>query len=242
MRKNIIVAAFLTVALSAVSFAGRPFLTEDAPTSSRGEFTVEFGADYKDPSGDIDSNVALTYGISDKLEMYVEVPFVMAGNSGNNFKIDNFAVGGKYNLARWSDVSTLSLAAVVDNLPSGDPFGYTVAAVFSRDMGGWTCHSNLGALLSSSGFDSYIWGAGAEIPMSDKLALCMEAHSGSTLFDRAFSDNHVTAMLGMAYTFGENLVFDVSARLPMTDAAKFPDDDGNATEKAHYVAGITYGF
>ncbi|PKN01790.1 MAG: hypothetical protein CVU77_02295 [Elusimicrobia bacterium HGW-Elusimicrobia-1] len=247
MKKNMIVAAVLTVALSTASFAGRPFLTEDAPVSDVGVVGVELGADYKTPISEVDSNFVFYGGILPSLELYLEVPYTGLGG-GAPGKLEVFNVGSKYNLFKVGEEQILTLVFNIANLPKKwSSLSYGAAAAASKNIGFLTVHSNLGfSFLSGENndyvFDGYIWGVAVEKSLSETLTLCGEVHSGSTLFDKAFDDNHVTGMGGVRWSLNQKLCLDFSVRLPLTSAAENRAEDGAPTEKAHYVVGLTYEF
>lgn len=245
MKRKMFAAALLAAMLSTASFAGRPFLTEDAPTTPKGVFGIEAGIDAKDPSGDIDAGLVFYAGVCESAEIYVEIPTALKSNiPGAAGKIDVFNLGAKWNVIKRGDEQIFTLAANVSNLPKETKeWAYSGALVFSKSAGAdVTMRGNFGGNFTYEKFDSYIWGVGAEKPLSDKLSIAAEIHSGATLFDKAFKDNHVTSMLGLAWSVSEKATLDFSVRLPLTDAAKSLDDNNEPMEKAHYAAGITYEF
>lgn len=248
MKKTTVFVTALSLAVwSAPAFAGRPFLTEDAPVSDAGVIGIELGADYKTPISEVDSNFVFYGGILPSLELYLEIPYTGL-REGAPGKLEVFNVGSKYNLFKLGEEQILTLAFNVANLPKKwSSLSYSAAAAASKNIGFLTAHSNFGFSFSSGEnndyiFDGYIWGAAVEKPLSETLTLCGEVHSGSTLFDKAFDDNHVTGMGGVRWSLNQKLCLDFSARLPLTSAAGNPAEDGAPTEKAHYVVGLTYEF
>jgi len=236
---------FLLQLLLQPLFAYRPFLTEDAPTTPKGKVGIELGVDAKEPCGDIDAGAVVYMGVCDSAEIYLEVPTALKSNTPDVAgKVDIFNLGGKWNFYKTGEEQILTLAANISNLPKESSlWEYSGALVFTKSLlSEFNLYANFGGNFSSEKFESYIWGIGADKKLSDKLTLVSEVHSGYTLFDKAFTDNHVTAMAGFSISLSEKALLDLAVRLPLTDAAKALDDNGEPTEKIHYVAGLTYEF
>lgn len=244
MKKRIPVFIFSVLFFSFyvqnILFAYRPFLTEDAGTSDKGVVGIEVGLDLRDPSGDVNSGLVLYHGLAQNLEVSAELPYQFKGADSGKLEVFNF--GAKYNLIGLKDEQFLTAAFNISDIPKSE-LGYSLALAVSKEFCGLDTHYNFGGNFTSKGFESYIWAVAAGLPLSDKLKLALEVHSGNTIFDKAFNDNHVTALLGGSYGISEKLTIDGGVRIPLTDAAKGIDPATNeATEKYHIALGVTFEF
>lgn len=132
MNRNLFVSSIMVLSSLAVSFAARPFATDDAGTVEMGGFELETAANYWNVNADF--GLCLKHGFTNRMDIgvgfgYVAFPEEMAQLSG-------LEVGLKYALV--PDLLSASFSGSF-----GDPC-YAVNLILSKSIGFICLHGNLG--------------------------------------------------------------------------------------------------
>ena len=201
---RLILALALTILLAATAFAQQPFVTDDADTTPRHHFHIEFSNELdllqhssfpnrKQNTADFE----LDYGIFDRLEIGVEVPMLNIFNADGTIPATVSGIGDtnlslKYNFLSEHENSRLPAMAIAFNLelPTGDT---------KRQLGSGLADFYMNGILQKS------------VRRNTKLRL-----NGGILF----SGNETTGVVGIktrgtVFTGGGSLVKQFSPKLQL---------------------------
>ncbi|OGC21671.1 hypothetical protein A2310_06855 [candidate division WOR-1 bacterium RIFOXYB2_FULL_37_13] len=223
----VFVALFTTVALS--SYAYRPFGTEDTGVAGKGVFQTELSFDHlKWNDGSLEQVFLFVpiFGISDNLELSVELPFIIhhSDDGSSSRAIGDINLAAKYLLAQEGlRIPTLTLKGTVklDNGNYDNGFGsgdkdYSLFAVVAKTFGNIIINTNLGytfiGKLKNPDFrDIFLYGLAFDYGLTDKFHLLAELN-GNKHPDNAETDDPRDWLVGIIYKFSDKLIFDIASK------------------------------
>lgn len=237
MKKPSVLGAVVVVTLAFVwtgsAFAGRPLSTEDTGTVGKGAFEVEVGVDYlryENDDEEISPGLALTYGLTDNLDIGLGVPFLFLrpDDGPDEEGLSDLELCLKYGFLEEAErYPSLALVGFV-TLPTGDVdkglgagnSDMGILLVASKDLCDMTFHCNLGYQYVGSGQpnDVFLYGAAFERPLNEKWTLV-----GEIVGETSAAPDAVNCLLGVTYEVKENLVLDFGVSYDLADEEDSPD-------------------
>lgn len=227
----------------------RPLNTDDAGTLSAHEFTSAFGMVFTsadDGSEETGLTLDLGYGITDRLEVTVQLPWVSLGpESGSRHAgIGDIQIRPEFRL--WEEGTVrpeVSIAGSVKfqngndekGIGSGETDG-SLSGQFSKTIVPFTLHLNLGftAVGQAPGtdLDNVIFYNGAvEFEAAEKLTLVAEI-TGSTHSDPTSEEDPLEILFGFLYEFSEGFTLDFGIGAGLN----------NASPDLRVTSGVTYSY
>lgn len=209
--------------------AGRPFVTEDACVSDKGEVSLEAGFEtWETEDGRWDQVwVAVpAAGIGGGVEVFAEVPFVVLPGRGGNAErgFGDLVLGAKVRLAR-EETSRPGFALRLawkthtadarTGLGSGDN-DLTAVLGATKCLGRSALHLSVGFTREGDHLDGAVrdyafYGAALETTLSESVRLCLEVQ-GSQNPERHLRENPTFALVGLTVQLSEHLLLDVGYR------------------------------
>jgi hypothetical protein len=230
-------AAALTVFLASysLSFAYRPFTTEDAGVAGKGVAQFEISWDYlKWRNGDR-NNIFLfvpIYGLTDKIELSVEVPCIFSNPSDDDHVngVGDVNLVGKFLLLAEKGLRpAFTLKGIVKTnsgdekkgLGSGD-IDYSIVAVSSKGINALTLHAMLGYTFVGDNGDEnirniYLYGIAADYALTEKFH-CVAEINGNQNPDRRITEHPVSSLLGITYKVSDMITLDGGVRYGFNDS------------------------
>lgn len=236
-------AATTLVVISPVTYAARPLSTDDVGTVERGHLEFEGAFEYvKQPDEERNCALTLKYGLTENWDFGVEFPykFIDLVQSGKVDGTGDINISTKYRLLE--EVERLPAIAVSLNvktetgnedksLGTGE-IDYGLTGIFTKEIGEFTFHSNLGyTFVGGDADDTLSYGFALEYSLRENLNLVGEV-VGETAFDGDFNDNPCSGLFGLNYGLNEMVVFDFGVGFEISEAS--PDYT--------ITTGITLGF
>jgi hypothetical protein len=235
------------VTIPYVSFAARPLCTDDAGVVEKGHMEVEFGYEYvKQTDKENNLSLVLKYGVMERLDFGVEVPYKFIGFSerDNVDGVGDILFTTKYNFIDETErLPAFSISYAVKtktgdkdkSLGSGE-IDYTLNGIFTKEIGSFITHANLsytfvGEPEGESADDVFSYCLALEYPINEDLNIVTEV-VGETTFDGDFDDNPFIGLLGFNYAFNEKVCFDFGIGVQISKAS--PD--------YHIATGLTFAF
>ncbi|EIJ47453.1 hypothetical protein GWL_16940 [Herbaspirillum sp. GW103] len=153
MKNKTIRVSCLTALLLAAShpaFAAHPLVTDDAGVQGSGGMQLEMNTDWSRQDGNAAhvGGLTFTYGVTDKLDMFFNLPQTFQAPSGTG--VGDVSVGAKW---RFHEADGLALALKPELfMPSGDEEkglgtgrnSMALTGIASYETGPWALHGNLG--------------------------------------------------------------------------------------------------
>ncbi len=227
----------------------RPINTDDAYTLDKGVFTISLGSVFTREANhdkEIDLNIDLGYGITDRLEITADIPFVFLNPEAgiNEEGIGDISVRPEYMfLEERENIPAMSLAATFE-LQSGDKdkglgsgaTDYSLSLQVSKNFDPVSVHFNLGYTFigKSKGEDLdnvIFYNFACEYVITGKLTLVGEL-IGQTNSDPGATNDPMEILAGMIYEITSNVNFDVG----------FGAGLNNASPDIRVTGGITFEF
>ena len=251
-RVCLLIVIFIGLTTS-ISFAFRPFRTEDAGISPIGFFAVELGNEFRknDDGKDNVTTFALTYGLLDWIETEIDLALLtLRPNSGKNefglgdtVILSKFKILGEKGVLYDNDLFPDMVIRPSVLFPTGDEDKGTgsgqielgILLVIEKTFWEVAGRANLGYFASNDpSFDEnfedrFFYGAQADVPLfTERLRF-------GTEFTGEFGENvgaSLFSLTGFIFEITENIVFDAGVELGLKDA-------GSAVTA---IVGITFGF
>ncbi|MEW5764911.1 MAG: transporter [Acidobacteriota bacterium] len=219
----------LLLAVPVAAWAGRPFVTEDACVSEKGEVSLEAGFETwetEEKGRDRVWVVVPAVGVGGGVELFAEVPFVtLEGPRGESERgFGDLVLGAKVRLVR-EETGRPGLALrfawkthTADarmGLGTGDNDLSAVLGA-SKSRGRSTLHLSVGFTregdhLNGAVRDYAFYGGALEARLSERVQLCLEVQ-GSQNPERHLRENPTFALVGLSLRAAENLVLDLGYR------------------------------
>ncbi|MCM8772780.1 MAG: hypothetical protein NC922_06990 [Candidatus Omnitrophica bacterium] len=207
INSNKFLLFFSFLLFSNLLFAGRPLTTEDAETVEKGKFELEIGYDLiknNDDTKNKELGVSLKFGLTDRMDFGISVPFIIEENSINLNKWEKPEIGIKFSILK-EDTLNISFQFSGTPNPEEGNIKYTIKSILSKNFGKTILHFNLGlySLKNSNESEYYLtYSSAFEYPLSEKLNLCGE------IVGEKNEENPLTMLIGFNYAFSKNLKFD----------------------------------
>ena len=206
------------------AFAARPLSTDDASTVDKGCMEVEAGFEYADDEdNEYNLSTALKYGLAERLDIGVEIPYQFIDVSGNGDVdgLGDIVVSGKYRFLDETEgfpalsfCFSLKTESADENkgLGSGE-LDYTINAILTKELAKVVAHLNLGytyagASQGEAHDDIFSYNFALECPCNDRLNFVGEL-TAETNFEGDFDDNAFSALAGLNYAVSEIVTFDL---------------------------------
>lgn len=219
--------------LPEVGFAAHPLITEDTGTQGAGRGQMELTserADDKEDGETTDSNVVLAYGMTEDLDVIVNVPHsrVVTDSEGQTSRADGLGDVGLDMKWRFFDEGALSFAIKSGiTLPTGDErlglgagkTGYSAFLVSTVAQAPWAFHLHLGYIANKNviGEEEHIWHA-SYAAARDFGPLKLVADLGT--YSNTDPDSRVKPaflILGLIYNLLDNVDIDLGYKKGVTD-------------------------
>lgn len=231
MRTATFTALLLLLLTATSALAYRPLNTEDAGVAGKGVLQSELSYDFsKWKNGDTDQIfllVAPIYGITENLELSMEIPYVIHKSNGVVAEgVGDINLVGKYVLL-WDNYETkealLTMKGAV-KLNSGDfdkglgqgDVEYALSSAVSKAIGeSLTVHGHLGYAIATEKQNSllrdhYFYGLALDFALAKPLHLLAE-FTGNENPDRLLGHQNL-ALAGFTYEVNKKIVLDVSVK------------------------------
>ena len=248
----LLIGLFIQLSTS-ISFAFRPFRTEDAGITPIGFFSVELGNEFSktDDGKDNVTTFALTYGLLDWIETEIDFAFlILRPDSGKNefgfgdtVILSKFKILGEKGVLHVDDLFPDMVIRPSVLLPTGDEDKGTgsgqielgILLVIEKTFWKFAARANLGYLASNDPTfdenfeDRFFYGFQIDLPLFiEKLSL------GTELTGQFASGegSPLFSLTGLVFQITENIVLDGGVELGLKDA-------GSAVTA---IVGITFGF
>jgi outer membrane putative beta-barrel porin/alpha-amylase len=211
------VITLLTFALTLLcsqALAYPPFVTEDAGVAEKGETHIEVSWDHLHwKNAEVDDNLLLGihYGMTEKIELAVEIPYLIRSSNENESGIGDINLWGKYLILPETEGRPAFTVKGIVKFPTGDKAkglgsGGTdgsLLAVASKQLGRVTLHTNLGyAFVGKDGSPNirniYLYGLAADLSLTQKIHFATEI-AGNRQPDLTIKSNPLTAFAGIIY-------------------------------------------
>ena len=217
-----------------ISYAARLLSTDDAGVVKARHMEVEAGFEYvKQADKENNLTLCIKYGLIEKLDLGVEVPYQFIDISeGNKVEgIGDIQITTKYNfLDETETLPALALSCVVKTktgdtnkgLGSGE-IDYSLNGIITKEIGDFTTHANLGYTFvgepeSEDLDDIFSYGLSVEYPLIESLNMVGEI-TGETTFDGDFDDNPFSGLIGFNCILNKRLCFDVGIGFQISKAS-----------------------
>lgn len=207
------------------AFAAHPLITDDAGTQGKGKFQFEFNGEYGRNNEDVVKNqgqiaAALTYGIIDQVDVYVNVPYSYVNTKDTDtteYGFSDTAVSLKW---RFYEKEGLSLAVKPGfTLPTGNDekergTGRVTGSMYfiaTKEFAPYAVHLNLGYIRNENKIDNRVdlWHASLAGEMKIIKDLKLVANVGiDRNTDMSSSIDPAFILGGIIYTIRENLDID----------------------------------
>jgi len=237
----------VTVIIPSISYAARPLSTDDAGVVEERHMEIEVGYEYvKQTDKENNLSLVLKYGIFEKLDLGVEIPYKFIGfsESDNVDGVGDILLTAKYNFTDETDslpAFTLSYSVKTEtgdndkSLGSGE-IDYSLNGIFTKEIAKFTTHANLGYTFAGepegeSLDDIFSYSLAVEYPINESLNIVGEI-TGETTFDGNFDDNPFIGLIGFNYAMNERMCFDFGLGLQISEAS--PD--------YQITTGLTFSF
>ncbi len=230
------VALITLLAAPTTSFAYRPFITEDAGVAGKGVAQLEASWDYLHwKNGDSDHAFLLVpiYGVTEKLEMSAEVPYILHKAEGERKVngIGDINVVAKYQLFEEKEIlPAFAIKGVIKTnsgsttkgLGTGD-LDYSLVAAASKTLGPFTLHTMFGYTFVGDNGDGnirdiFLYGFAADYALTDAFHLVGEV-AGNRNPDMTEKNDPVSGLVGATYRISEKVTLDGGMRFGFNDAA-----------------------
>lgn len=231
MSKIFILAfAFLLLTFD-ISFAIRPLYTEDCWVTTPGKPVIEAGVlllSKRDNTGFKELVTSLKYGLTDKLDFSIDLPYFSMGSYSQNY--DGLSDGTfkvKYNPYNWNDCEGFSflLGFMVNTADptkadlSTNQHDITTMLIYSKDYGEFDCHINFGYTFDdeparADAKDYIIYNASVIKPLNENVNIMAETQYNKNTFTGAIV--HEIAA-GFNYKYNKNLTLDMAIGCGLTE-------------------------
>jgi len=149
--KKYLIAIFLGLVFSNVSFAGLPLITDDFKTVEKGKFVLDLGSFSSQSSYDFSSNhevsMQIIYGLLNNMDLGINVPYSL----GNPAGLMDAEINSKVKILSFGQDEGISMKAILKlaNADSSSGLGsglndYSVLFISSKRFGSVLTHYNLG--------------------------------------------------------------------------------------------------
>ena len=236
LNKRFVLPGLLLFFMAGNALAYRPFGTEDAGVAGKGVAQTEISWDYlKWENDDLEQGflLVLIYGLTDNLELSVEVPYLFHNPKAGGSKdgIGDINVAAKYLLVQEGDKNpafTVKGAVKMDNgdfdkgLGSGDK-DYSLFAVASKTIGQVTVHGHLGYTWVGDKKDKNIgditlYGIALDYTLMESFHILAEIN-GNRHPDRITEeDDPRNALAGITYKVSDRFTLDAAYRWGLSDS------------------------
>ena len=248
-----LLVGFFIELLTSISFAFRPFRTEDAGITPIGFFLVELGNEFRknDDGKDNVTTFALTYGLLDWIETELDFALLtLRPDTGKNefgfgdtVILSKFKILGEKGVLHDDDLFPEMVIRPSVLIPTGDEDKGTgsgqielgILLVLEETFWKVAARANLGYLASNDPTfdenfeDRFFYGFQVDFPLFiERLRL------GSELTGQFASGegSPLFSLTGLVFQITENIVFDAGVELGLIDASS----------AVTAIAGITFGF
>jgi hypothetical protein len=224
----------LVLAVAFPALAGEPLLTDDpgTPGPNNWELNVALAMVELQEGTAWELPVAsLGYGVGERIEIGITVPFVVVDNAGEGAKggLGNVSVGGKWRFldeaANGISVSTApavtfdSLQRSADNGIVDSGFAFTLPVEVGRTVGPVDFYAEVGWDFIELGTDLWFLGVAAEWGFCERWTLLGEVYGQSTC---NFDDGELLLNGGLRFALRENLFLHGAAGVPLRQADSDP--------------------
>lgn len=231
-----VLSVLVLLAIARPAAAYRPFITEDAGVAGRGVLQAEANWEsLKWKSGDVDQVFTLVgpiYGVSERLELSVETPFVVhhakggatTGGGGDVSLVAKLLLVEEkppFPAVALKAVSKLATGDYDRGLGTGDE-DYSLVVAASEALGPLQLHAQFGYTWVGDGKDATLrdiatYGAAIDCGITEGLNAIGEVFGNqNTAPDE---DDQVNLVLGFTYRLADHVTLDVSAKRGLTDTA-----------------------
>lgn len=237
MKKSVVVIqTFLFIFIfSRITFAYRPFSTEDAGVAGKNVFQLELSRDVTSWKTQQEDQIFLfvpVLGLSERMEASVEIPYVTTQLQGNsqesgvgdiNAVVKYLMINGKTSQFTLKSLLKLDNGDYARGLGSGDKDAH-ISFVFSKNFNKLSFHAQAGFTFvgrkkNPNLQDIKIYGLAMDACLSEKLHGVLE-FSGNEHADKTAPSAHVsTFMLGVTYKASNKAVMDAGVRVGVTEAS-----------------------
>lgn len=230
LKKIFCITATVILLYSANTFAARPLSTDDCGIANKGDFGIEISRDFK---FDSDKNyqhltqIVPTFGLSEKNQISIEVPFLTINPSDNSNNISgicdiNMALKSQIYEGKGKIPSLLlrsnfkfSNGNTQNGFGSGDNnLGFTL--ISGLVFGNSTINLNLGYVFTGNQFDSesnnfMIYGISIEHKIINALTVALDFYTESSATDSEFDFKKYTISptAGLSYCISDMTVIDI---------------------------------
>jgi hypothetical protein len=223
------IAAALLLLFPTAARANLPLQTEDAYPAEKGHWEVESAWDQQRwANGDKDDIFLVTnnYGVTDRLELSIDTPYLVHSPSGGKETSGNGDVNLVTKLqlipeANGHPAFLIRTSAKLSNGDAGRGLGtgtidYASSLVASRDLGFAVFHAQAGLFLIQPhtierAQTAHFFGAAADWKLADKLRWVMEIN-GARRVARDGQPDPLAVFTGVVFRATENDSLDVGAR------------------------------
>ncbi|MFH1519496.1 MAG: transporter [Candidatus Omnitrophota bacterium] len=227
----------------------RPINTDDAYTLDKGALTVALGAVFtkeENSAQETDLTIDLGYGITDKLEVTANIPFVFSDPKGEDDQEGLGDITLRPEFLFWKEAGNIPAVSFASSfklqsgnedrgLGSGET-NYSLSLQFSKQFNPFNWHFNIGYTFvgqpkGEAVDDVIFYNLACEYSVSEKLTLMAEL-IGQTNSDSTAADEPFECLLGLVYPISENIDFDFGVGTGLT----------NASPDIRVTSGLTYQF
>jgi hypothetical protein len=230
------VITLLTFALTffcSQALAYPPFVTEDAGVAEKGETHIEVSWDHLHwENAEVDDNLLLGihYGMTEKIELTMEIPYLIRSSNENESGIGDINLWWKYLILPETEGRPAFTVKGIVKFPTGDKAkglgsGGTdgsLLAVASKQLGRVTLHTNLGyTFVGKDGSPNirniYLYGLAADLSLTQKIHLATEV-TGNRQPDLTIKSNPLTAFAGLIYNISNKMSVYGGVRFGLNDS------------------------
>ena len=216
------------------ALAGEPLLTDDPGTPGPKTWELNVAvvmADFQDSTDWEVPLVSMGYGIGERIEVAVALPFVVIDNPGEGAKggLGNVSLGGKWRFLDQEEngISVSTAPAVTfDSLQRSAENGivdagvtFTLPVEVGRTVGPVDLYAEVGRDFVELGTDIWFLGVAAEWGFSERWTLVGEVYGASTY---KFDDGELLLNGGLRFALRENLFLHGAAGVPLRKADTEP--------------------
>ena len=226
-----------------VVYAARPLSTDDVGTVEKGHLEFEGGFEYvKQPDEEKNLTLTLKCGLTKNWDVGIEFPykFIDLGEGGEEDGIGDINISTKYQLLEETErmpAIAISLNVKTETGDENESLGtgetnYGLTGIFTKGIGGFGVHANLGYTFVGGGADDTLsYSLALEYAINKSLNIVGEI-TAETTFEGDFDDNLCSGLAGLNYALNEMVSFDFGAGFKISDAS--PD--------YRIITGLTLGF
>ena len=230
----VLIAFFLFIICTTLSFAARPLSTDDAGTVDKGNFEVEAGWEYANQSDkEIGLNLVIKRGMLDNLDFGVEIPykFIDFAEGAKTDGFDDIIITSKYNfLAETTALPAMSVSFSLKTDSGNDDKSlgtgekeYAINTILSKSLERAALHFNLGYVIKDDLPEEDLrevltYSFAVEYPLNERLNLVGEI-TGENERRGDFDDNSLWGLLGFNYSINEIVAYDLGLGFEISEAS-----------------------